>query len=323
MLVAAVWFTPAANYRVAGPSVGESDPMIAAAGDIACPAGYSEYPELCAQRYTSDLLVEQGLAAVLPLGDSQYNQGSLRDYKAVYDPTWGRLKSITRPVPGNHDCDYDLTCSGYYAYFGAPPPYYSYDIGDWHLIALNGECAAAGQSCEEGSPQLIWLAADLATHINPCVLAYWHEPRWSSGSVHGSDPTYDPFWRTLYGAGVAVVLNGHEHNYERFRPMDPEGAFDPSGIVEFVVGTGGREHYPLGRPLKTSVVRDATTFGVLTLTLHADSYTWQFVNAPDTGEFTDSGSASCPPRRSAASASPGPSPVHTELIRDRQPPRQP
>jgi acid phosphatase type 7 len=271
------------------------DPVIVAAGDIACDANSSEATDTCAQRPVADLLGTQPYTAILPLGDNQYDTGQLSDYLAAYDATWGRFKAITRPIPGNHECDYDPLCAGYYAYFGYPPPFYSYNLGTWHLIALNGECAVVG-GCDALSPQGVWLAADLLANPNRCVLAYWHEPRWSSGVVHGSDGTYDDFWQILYSARAAVVLNGHEHNYERFAPMRPDGSPAPDGIRQFVVGTGGKEHYPLGEPLYTSEVRDSTTFGVLKLGLHDGWYDWEFVNAPSTGAFTDSGRANCPTR---------------------------
>jgi hypothetical protein len=274
-----------------------ADPVIAAAGDIACAPGRSERIEFCAHRHTSDLLGGRALAAILLLGDNQYDNGELEHYHAAYDPTWGQWLSSTRPAPGNHECDEDADCSGYYAYFGNPPPYYSFDIGTWHLIALNGECGSVPvRGCGDNSPQVVWLRSDLEAHAHRCVLAYWHEPRWTSGEVHESDSTYDAFWRVLYASHVAVVLNAHVHNYERFAPMDPFGNADSQGIREFVVGTGGKEHYPSGSPIPNSEVQDDSTFGVLMLTLHATGYDWEFVPAPATGSFTDSGSSSCPER---------------------------
>jgi 3',5'-cyclic AMP phosphodiesterase CpdA len=191
----------------------------------------------------------------------------------------------------------DVTAAGYFGYFGAvagdpAQGWYSYDIGSWHVVVLNSNCARVG-GCIAGSPQEQWLQADLAAHPAACTLAYWHHPRWSSGTNHGSNASVDAFWRDLYAAGVEVVLNGHEHNYERFAPQTPDGAADPeSGIREFVVGTGGRSHYPMAAALPNSDVRNTDTFGVLALTLHADGYDWEFV--PEAGQsFTDSGSGTC------------------------------
>ncbi len=277
------------------------DPVIAAAGDIACDPGINAFNGgdgtrgACRQKYTSNLLVDGEYAAVLPLGDNQYEGGSLADYRHSYAPSWGRVLDITYPVPGNHEYG-TPQAAGYFAYFGrragAPARgYYSYDIGAWHLIALNSNCGAVG-GCGRGSPQERWLRADLAAHTASCTLAYWHHPRFSSG-LHGDDETYIAFWRTLYAAGADVVLVGHDHDYERFAPQDALGRADPArGIREFVVGTGGRSRYPFRLPRPNSEARNFGTYGILTLTLHRNSYDWRFV--PEAGKtFTDAGSATC------------------------------
>jgi Calcineurin-like phosphoesterase len=268
-------------------------PVIATGGDVACNTGTAG-STTCRQLSTSNLLVGQDLAAVLPLGDLQYESGELANYNAYYGPTWGRVKAITHPVPGNHEYN-TAGAAGYYGYFSgqtSSPGYYSYDIGSWHVIALNSNCAAIG-GCGASSPETQWLVADLAAHPNACTLAYWHHPRFSSGSSHGSDSTFQAFWQALYDANADVVLVGHEHNYERFAPQTPSGAADPArGIREFVVGTGGKSHYGFGTPIANSQVRNADTFGVLKLTLNPGSYEWQFV--PEAGKtFTDSGSTGC------------------------------
>jgi acid phosphatase type 7 len=212
-------------------------------------------------------------------------------YGAVYDPTWGRVKAITRPIPGNHEYG-TAGAAGYFAYFGAAAggpgaSYYSFDLGGWHLVALDSNCGAVG-GCGPGSPEEVWLAADLAAHAGACTLAYWHHPRFSSGP-HGDDPTFVPFWADLHAARADVVLNGHDHDYERFAPQTPTGAPDPvNGIREFVVGTGGGSHETAGTPIASSEVLNATTFGVLKLTLHTSSYDFAFL--PVAGStFTDSG----------------------------------
>jgi chitodextrinase len=262
------------------PPPSSSDPVIAAAGDI-CSS-----PTNCAP--TATLLDQISPTRVLTLGDNAYEDGSSSEYANYYDPNWGRQKSNTSPAPGNHDY-HTSGGSGYFGYFGSqvPGPYYSYDLGSWHLISLNGEIGLSA-----GSEQETWLKNDLAAHQAKCILAYWHEPRFSSGAEHGSDSSFDPFWRDLYAAGADIVLNGHDHDYERFVPQNPSGAADANGIREFVVGTGGASHYTFGAPIANSEVRDNTSFGVLKVTLHAGSYDWQFV--PVAGaSFTDSGSGSC------------------------------
>jgi hypothetical protein len=299
----------AARARPAGWSA--RDPVIGAAGDIACdpaavPATEDGGPAgaACQQLATSDLLLRDHLAAVLPLGDNQYEDGTLAKYQASYGPSWGRLKAITHPVPGNHEyvrAGGSLHAPGYFRYFGAAAGnpsagYYSYDLGGWHLIALNSQCGAL-DGCRASSREERWLRRDLARNRGArCTLAYWHEPRFSSGP-HGQEPVYDDLWQDLYAAGVDVVLNGHDHVYERFAPQDPDAQPDPArGIREFVVGTGGRSHYTPARAFRTvqpnSEVRNSQTFGVLELTLHAGGYDWRFVPTPGSA-FSDAGTGWC------------------------------
>ena len=229
---------------------------------------------------------------VFTLGDNVYESGTPGEYQDCYEPTWGRHKARTRPAPGNHDYE-TRNATGYFGYFGssAGDPlkgYYSFDLADWHIIVLNDNIARSA-----GSPQERWLRADLAAHPKSCTLAYWHAPRFSSGAVHGDDPSGGAFWQALYDANADLVLGGHDHEYERFVPQTPAGVADPArGIREFVVGTGGRSHYSLGRREANSEIFDATTFGVLKLTLSPGRYTWQFI--PIVGQsFTDSGSGVC------------------------------
>lgn len=238
-------------------------------------------------------LLDNIAGTVYTLGDNAYSSGTATEFSQCYDPTWGRHKARTRPAPGNHD----YSTSGaapYYAYFGsnAGPSglgYYSFDLGDWHIVSLNSEV-----SMSVGSAQETWLRADLAASTKQCTLAYWHKPRFSSGTDHGSLSAAQPLWQALYDYHAEIVLGGHEHNYERFAPQTPTGIADPAnGIREFVVGTGGESHYnDLGTPLPNSEVFNGTTFGVLELTLGAGTYSWQFV--PVAGQsFTDSGSGTC------------------------------
>jgi acid phosphatase type 7 len=289
-----------------------ADPVIAAAGDIACAPDDPDYnggagtATRCRQRATSDLLVGAGLAAVLPLGDIQYPISSLDRIKAVYDPTWGRVKSISRPVLGSHEGGW----MSYFSYFngrgasdGPAGPtgkgYYSFDIGSWHLVALNSNCSLI--ACAEGSAQEQWLRADLAAHPNSCTLAYWHDPRYSSG--HGGSISFtQPLWAALDDAGAEIVLSASSHNYERFAPLDRNGAVDrANGIRQFVVGTGGAFFTGgITTGITGSEVAQNHSFGVLMLTLHPSSYDWRFV--PIAGSsFTDSGTDQCHPPRSPAS----------------------
>jgi hypothetical protein len=292
------------------PETTVSDPVIAAAGDIACDPTSTFFkdgngtPKDCRQKYTSDLLVNAHLSAVLVLGDNQYECGSYAAFMMSYDLTWGRLKTITHPVVGNHE---DLTsgsavCSsdnagaaGYFKYFGtaAGTPkqsYYSFDIGTWHLIALNTNCSSEG-GCSQSSPQGRWLQAELLAHKNQCTLAYWHIPLFSSGGRARSNSK--PLWQLLYNNNADLILEAHDHIYERFAPQTTDGVLDTvRGIRSFIVGTGGADHTEIAKIAPNSEVRNTNTFGVLMLTLHSNSYDWKFV--PEAGKtFTDSGTGTC------------------------------
>ncbi len=266
-----------------------SDPVILAAGDIASCASTGD-------EATADLL-DTLAGTVLTLGDNAYETGSPLEFSTCYDPTWGRHKSRTMPSVGNHEYG-TPGASGYYGYFGAAAGdpskgYYSYDLGTWHVIALNSNCSAVG-GCGGGSTQEQWLRDDLATHPAACTLAYWHHARFSSSAAHGSSTTYQALWQALYDYGADVVLVGHDHDYERFAPQTATGAADAAyGIREFVVGTGGKSHYgfdPVPEP--NSEVRDSTSYGVLQMTLQPAGYDFAFL--PAAGSlFTDSGSGTC------------------------------
>jgi Big-like domain-containing protein/calcineurin-like phosphoesterase family protein len=229
---------------------------------------------------------------VFTAGDNAYSSGTTTEFANCYDPTWGRHKARTKPAPGNHD--YNTSgATGYYAYYGsaAGPSgrgYYSYDLGNWHIVSLNSEV-----SMSAGSAQEQWLRADLAASSKQCTLAYWHKPRFSSGTTHGSLSAAQPLWQALYDYGAEIAIAGHEHNYERFAPQTPTGAADPTkGIREFVVGTGGVSHYTGFSKIPNTEVFNGSTWGVFKLTLGAGTYSWQFV--PVAGaSFTDSGSGQC------------------------------
>ncbi len=289
-------------------STSTGDYVVAAAGDIACDPSATTTVSTCQQTATASLLTSLNPDAVLPLGDTQYESGALTAYQQSYGPTWGQLLPSTHPVVGNHEYE-TAGASGYYTYFGsaAGDPtkgYYSWNLGNWHLIALNGECAQGPDiGCAAGSPQEQWLKSDLANHTGQCILAYWHEPRFTSG-LAGSNTAYDAFWQDLYAAHADVVLNGHAHDYERFAPQTPSQAADPqNGLTEFVVGTGGVDLQNFNAPLPNEVIRQNTTFGVLKLTLHSASYDWQYV--PVAGStFSDSGTASCHASGSSSDTTP-------------------
>lgn len=259
--------------------------ILLAAGDIAdCSSGGSQQ---------TASLIESRPGTVAAIGDTAYPKGSTSDYTNCYQPTWGRFKARTRPALGNHE--YMTANAGpYFAYFGskAAPPggYYSYRLGSWHIVVVNSNCDQIG-GCEPGSKQYRWLQADLARHRTHCTLAYWHSPRFSSGP-HGSDDEMQPIWAALVKAGADVVLNGHDHLYQRFAPLDASGQINPKrGIHEFVVGTGGGDLYqpvveiPSSRKL-------ISHWGVLRLKLSANRFYWRFLSTPN-GKVLDSGSASC------------------------------
>ena len=275
--------------------------VVAAAGDIACEPGSPITPTLCHHGAVSDLLVTGGYVAVMPLGDVQYEDGALAKFQGSYHPTWGRVLDMTYPSVGNHEY---LTpgASGYFDYFNGvgnfggragdrDKGYYSYDLDNWHVVVVNSNCTDAG-GCTPGTPQYDWLAADLAAHPAACTLAYWHIPLFSSGGR--ASPNTRHIWQLLYDNNADLILEGHDHIYERFAPQTPTGVPDPArGIRSFVVGTGGSNHTLLPSIAANSEVRDNTTFGVLSLTLRKGSYDWRFVPEISSGTFTDAGSNAC------------------------------
>jgi acid phosphatase type 7 len=265
-----------------------SGPVLVGAGDIA--SGANQNDEATAK------LLDGISGTVFTMGDNAYSSGTSTEFSNYYNPTWGRHKARTKPSVGNHEY---LTpgASGYFNYFGsaAGTPskgYYSYNLGAWHIVVLNSMCEKVG-GCGATSAMVSWLKQDLAANTTTCTLSYWHHPVFSSGAEHGNDPKMKPSWDALYAAGAEVIVNGHDHDYERFAPQSPSGASDNArGIREFVVGTGGRSLRPFGTIQPNSQVRNAATNGVLKLNLNSNSYDWKFV--PVAGQsFTDSGSTSC------------------------------
>jgi acid phosphatase type 7 len=264
--------------------------MVVAVGDLVCGPDDEETSQRCRHEDTYDLVDGRDPDLVLALGDTQYPSGEEEDFEDLYEDTWGRLKSKTRPAPGNHEYHID-GAAGYFSYFGelAGPDgrgYYSFDAGAWHMISLNSEI-----EMDDDSQQYAWLEEDLAQNVHECVLAYWHRPLFASGG-HGGAEAVRPLWELLYEHDADVVLNGHNHNYERFAAQTPSGEFDESGIVEFVVGSGGKSLYEIPEdPEPNSEAQEDETFGVLEMRLSPAGYDWQFL-AVD-GEDIDSGSAEC------------------------------
>lgn len=266
------------------------DPVLVGAGDIAdC--------SLDGGAATARLLDDID-GTVFTAGDNVYPTGTAESFADCYDPEWGRHRARTRPAPGNHEWDPGSLDAylAYLAYFGAAATgpdgasWYSYDLGTWHIVVLDSSCGRV-DGCGPDSPQGRWLAADLAASDAACTMAIWHHPRFSSG-FHGSDPSVDPFWRALYAAGADVIVNGHDHDYERLAPQDPEGAEDRDrGLRQFIVGTGGTALRPFEDPVPNSELRMSVDHGVLAFTLRDGRYEWRFV--PATTTITDAGTASC------------------------------
>jgi acid phosphatase type 7 len=271
------------TITVSGSTPPPNSAVLVGAGDIAnCSSSGDE---------ATAALLDNISGTVFTAGDNAYPDGTAAQFTNCYQPSWGRHKARTRPSAGNHDY-HTSGASAYYSYFGAAAGdptkgYYSYDVGAWHIIALNSEVDIGANGA-----QVAWLKADLAAHANACVLAYWHRARFSSGITHGSNANYQPFWQALYDANADVVISGHDHDYERFAPQTPTGASDPArGIREFVVGTGGSNLRGFATPQPNSEFRYSSSFGVLKLALSATSYNWSFIAAG--GTVKDSGSGNC------------------------------
>ena len=263
-------------------------PVVVGAGDIADCAGEGDGA-------TAELL--EGIKGrIVTLGDNAYENGTAREFARCYEPTWGRFKDRTSPVPGNHEYN-TPEAKGYFGYFRKAAGergdgYYSYDLGKWHIVALNSNCEKVG-GCDIDAPQGRWLKEDLANNRSKCTLAYFHHPLFSSGQYRPGLLKVKPLWEALYSAGADVVLNGHDHNYQRFAPQDPDGKPDPErGIREFVVGTGGKDLYTIEDPVSNTESYNDDTYGVLKLVLRPTSYEWQYLAARGS-TFTDSGGAPC------------------------------
>jgi hypothetical protein len=259
-------------------------PVLVGAGDIAiCGSDRSE---------ATARLLDKIPGTVFTAGDNAYPDGSAQQFSECYGPSWGRHKQRTRPALGNHDYK-TSQAAPYFKYFGAIAGptgrgFYSYDLGAWHIVALN----SVANSASWGKSQEEWLTKDLAATSSACKLAYWHHPYTSSGNTHGDSPHMRRLFTILYRFGADVGVSGHDHIYERFAPQDPDGKADGRGVRQFIAGTGGETLYQIGMVKANSEVRNATTHGVLKFTLHAASYDWEFI--PIAGQtFRDLGSAKC------------------------------
>lgn len=283
-------------YRIAGYSYAsfqltQSAVVVAGAGDLCPTTG-----DACMR--TSDTLLSIAPNAAFVLGDNAYDYGTLAEYNAQYDPAWGRFKAMTKPVPGNHEYG-TANAAGYFDYFNGVgvqngiagergKGYCSWNIGEWHFVALNSNFSPGG-SAEVA--QVNWLRSDLATNTQPCTAAYFHHPMINVGA-HAGVATMKPYWDELYAARADLILVGHDHNYQRYGKMTPSQAPALDGIRQIVVGTGGRAFYPISRSHPSLEVVNADSYGVLKLTLTANSYTGEFVPAAGSA-FTDKFSARC------------------------------
>ncbi|MDQ1720634.1 MAG: hypothetical protein QOI26_368 [Pseudonocardiales bacterium] len=300
--------TPTAAVSPTPTSAPGADPVVALAGDIACSASDVDFnggtgdAGHCHMKTTANLDQSLHPKVVLALGDEQYNSGSSSDFLASYDKSWGAVKGITRAVVGNHE--YGTSgAGGYFGYFRTAATggsgclskcggYYSFDLGSWHIVAINTECTRidGGVGCASGSPQEHWLKTDLSQHSNRCTLVFGHRPRWSSNSFANADIA--PLITDMVAAGVDVYASGHSHSYERFNPQNASGSASSTGMTQIVVGTGGSFYTGFGSVVANSAAHKSNIFGVLKMTLHPSSYDWSFV-ADSATPYTDSGSRNC------------------------------
>jgi hypothetical protein len=268
---------------------------VAAAGDISCEV-------VCPSTQGTAALIRDVIrpGAVLALGDFQYPDATIEQLSAVYDASWGAFKAITYPVPGNHDVVPSRSDPDYVDYFNAggpvqlvPEASYSFDLGEWHVVALNSLCFT-GTGCSNRSAWTTWLRRDLAANPRACTLAFLHHPYWTSPAPAARNPELEPWIDALYDAGADVLLQAHQHVYERFHPQTPASDRDPErGIVAFTVGTGGAElvQFTAGGAHPNSAARSDDAYGVLQLTLHPTRYDFRFHSVG--GAYTDAGSGSC------------------------------
>lgn len=263
--------------------------VVVAVGDMACSPADRTAQNTCQQQATSTLATQLGPAAVLTLGDEQYETGSFFQFRHSYAQSWGPLRPLTFPVPGNHEYE-TPQAAGYFRYFRyrlpEPPGWYTYRLGSWRLYAINSECGAVDCGAERA-----WLAGELRKHHGACALMYMHRPRYASRTSHESKMSVQGFWRIAYRHHLDVALAGHVHGYERFHRMNADGSRDPDGLVSFIVGTGGRSLDSRNPPALGTAKQYYDDFGVLRLRLRRGSFGWRFVNI--NGETVDRGGRQC------------------------------
>ena len=301
------------SFLAPGAGATEHDPVIVAVGDIACQSlTQGQGRGACRSGEVADLIRELDPDRFLALGDLQYSNGKLSEFLRVWDVQFGDLRGITSPTPGNHE--YGTTAAaGYFTYFGAaahpPHGYYSFDLGEWHIVSLNSAICGDDPGCGPGTPQGEWLRADLEANADAaCTLAFMHHPRYDwrpfqkwivdDGTTQfgGSETEYlVPIWDVLYAEGVDVVLGGNNHLYQRWEPQDADGNAVSDGTVQFTVGTGGRSLYPFGIPPmpENLDVTQNKAFGVLQMTLHTNSYDYGWVPVAGEPAFEDAGTVAC------------------------------
>ena len=291
----------------------EGDPVIAAAGDIACDPNDPNFKSgngtvnACAQMRTSNQLrTDPTVDLVLGLGDMQYACDDLGDYTLSYTPSWGVFNSIMYPVAGNHEYQtgtdlFGTTCpatnttaANFFWYFGAHADpndnggHFSFDRGGWHIIGLNANCSKIG-GCGASSPETLWFSNDLNTTTKACILAYWHQPLWTG--LSSNDTRTKAWWDLLYARHADIVLNGHVHSYQRYRKLNPRGQPDPQGIREVVVATGGESQQTVSSSANPEPQVTFKAFGYLRIELHPTSYDASFVRYD--GKVLDTFSGTC------------------------------
>lgn len=248
-LLASLLAMPAATSAdaPAQPSTGSQVTRVVAVGDIACAPGTSGGDGRCRDAEVAGLTGSLDPDRVLLLGDIQYESGSLTDFRAGFATHWSEFASIWEPIPGNHEYR-TADAGGYREFFGVSGRLYRrIDLGSWSAYLLDSNCDLI--DCDR---EATWLRRQLRRDRASCSLIAWHHPRFSSGQEHGSDLTMRRFWRIADRHGVELALAGHDHDYERFRPMAADGARDPQGMISFVAGAGGKSLYRRGETVPGS-----------------------------------------------------------------------
>lgn len=287
---AATSASPAPVLPAAKPS---ARPIVAAVGDIACAAGAPVTATTCQHQAVADAITRIKPESVWLLGDIQYLYGELAQFQNSFGKSFAPLKNRWRPTPGNHEYG-TPGASGYFDFFGkkAGPDrrgYYSFDIGSWHVVSLNANCTIV--DCTSNSAQAKWLRNDLKQNPSRCTAGIWHQPRFSSGKGHGNDPLLRPLWKIMQSNRADLVLNGHDHDFETFSRQDANGRRDPKGMIEMVVGAGGKSFYDFGEIQPNSKVRITDAFGFLRLRLNKKSFDWSYVSKDS--DVLARGSARC------------------------------